>query len=274
MGDTSGMQGHQLAATKLTCEAFLRSVFVPDDDLVFGDQQKMTSTLVIMQPTVLPWAGYFNLMHQADDFVFYDDVQLEKRSWQTRNRLLLEGKAEWISLPIQHAGLQQKISETLVLLDGKWKDKVWRTFLRNYGTHAFFKEALAVMVCFLDFSVDRLSERNEACIRLVSECLQIRPRIHRASELNIDGIRSDRLINFCKHFQATRYLSPLGSADYLLEDRFAERTPSVLTFQSYHVTPYRQANSENFISHLSIVDVVANLGWQEARTYVIGNNPH
>ena len=231
----------------------------------------MSTTLVVMQPTVLPWAGYFNLMHMADDFVFHDDIQLEKRSWQTRNRLLFNGKAEWISLPIEHTGEKQKISETRVILDKKWTDKVYRDFLRNYGQHPYFIDAAELMDCFLNCTSDKLAMRNEATIRLAAERLKIHPRIYRASEIGVEGVRSDRLIRFCHHFRSATYLSPLGSFDYLQADHFSERAPSVLSFQNYAVLPYAQFNCQEFISHLSIIDVVANLGWEMAQAYVIGN---
>ena len=32
----------------------------------------------IMQPSYLPWAGYFNLIAQVDAFVFLDDAQFQK----------------------------------------------------------------------------------------------------------------------------------------------------------------------------------------------------
>jgi hypothetical protein len=224
-------------------------------------------TLVVMQPTVLPWAGYFNLMHLADEFVFHDDIQLEKRSWQTRNRLLFDGKVEWISVPILHVGETQKISETKVMIDNKWKDKLNRNFTRNYSAHPYFQEATDVIDTFLNDPSDRLSRRTESTIRYIAAKLGLHPRIHRASDLNIQGKRSDRLIKFCSHFNADIYLSPVGSADYLAVDGFAER--HALLFQEYAPQPYPQANSRKFVSHLSIVDVVANLGWDGARTYVI-----
>ena len=41
----------------------------------------------IMQPTYLPWLGYFAMIDDVELFIFLDDVQLEKRSWQVRNRI-------------------------------------------------------------------------------------------------------------------------------------------------------------------------------------------
>ena len=51
------------------------------------------TTCAIMQPTYLPWSGYFDLASQSDVFIFLDDVQFERRSWQTRNRILQNGEA-------------------------------------------------------------------------------------------------------------------------------------------------------------------------------------
>ncbi len=41
----------------------------------------------IIQPTYLPWSGYFSMIKNADIFVFLDDVQFDKRSWQQRKRI-------------------------------------------------------------------------------------------------------------------------------------------------------------------------------------------
>ena len=50
------------------------------------------TTCVIMQPTYLPWVGYFDLIQKADVFVFLNDVQFAKQSWQVKNRIKSQGK--------------------------------------------------------------------------------------------------------------------------------------------------------------------------------------
>ena len=39
----------------------------------------------ILQPTYLPWIGYFDMIDIADIYVVFDDVQFSKKSWQQRN---------------------------------------------------------------------------------------------------------------------------------------------------------------------------------------------
>ena len=43
--------------------------------------------LGISQPTYLPWHGYFGLIDFVDEFVFLENVQFSKRSWQQRNKI-------------------------------------------------------------------------------------------------------------------------------------------------------------------------------------------
>ena len=54
----------------------------------------------IMQPTYLPWCGYFGLIDIVDIFVIYDDVQFEKRSWQQRNKIKTTSGSQWLTVPV------------------------------------------------------------------------------------------------------------------------------------------------------------------------------
>jgi hypothetical protein len=56
-------------------------------------------TAAIMQPTYLPYLGYFHLIAEADVFIFLDDVQFARRSWQSRNRILGAGGEVMLSGP-------------------------------------------------------------------------------------------------------------------------------------------------------------------------------
>jgi len=74
----------------------------------------MTS-IAIMQPTFLPWAGYFDLIDQADHFVYLDTVEFSKQSWQQRNRIKSAAGPSWLSLPVTFSKtLKTTISEAAV----------------------------------------------------------------------------------------------------------------------------------------------------------------
>ena len=46
--------------------------------------------VAIMQPTYMPWMGYFSMIDKVDEFIFLDNVQLVGRSWQVRNKIKLD----------------------------------------------------------------------------------------------------------------------------------------------------------------------------------------
>ena len=57
-----------------------------------------------MQPTYLPWIGYFDLIDRVDCFVFLDSVQFDRRSWQQRNRVLTTQGPRWVTVPVKSKG--------------------------------------------------------------------------------------------------------------------------------------------------------------------------
>ena len=229
----------------------------------------MSACLVVMQPTFMPWAGYFNLMSQAEDFVFLDDVQLEKQSWQTRNRIIINGRPSWISLQIRHKNLAQSILESEVVNFDHWCKKLTRSFAYAYSKHPYFHDTLEILDLLGKSSACNLAALNEIIICFVASRLGLTTKIHLASKLRIDGVRSDRLVAFCDYFGAKEYLSPLGSANYLAEDGFSVKTSARLRFQNYQPSPYPQRGVQCYISQLSILDVLANLGWEKTARYVL-----
>ena len=68
----------------------------------------------IMQPHFFPWSGYFNLINKCDIFVFLDDVQFSKNSWQVRNKLFVNKSIKWITVPTKKSSLKNtKINEKI-----------------------------------------------------------------------------------------------------------------------------------------------------------------
>jgi len=227
--------------------------------------------LVIMQPTFIPWAGYFELMLNSEEFVFLDDVQLEKQSWQTRNRLIINGKIHWLSVPVQHDNSKQLICDTKLLIDDIWRKKFLNSFLFNYKKHSFFDDAFEVFDYLINQSESKLSSFNINLIQFIKRRLNITSNTYLSSELAIGGNRTDRLISLCDHFNALEYLSPLGSLEYLQSDGFSNKTNTKLRFQNFSPIAYKQYGSAQFISHLSIIDVIANLGWLNTKKYLMGS---
>jgi len=223
----------------------------------------------IMQPTYLPWSGYFNLISQVDRFVFLDDVQFEKQSWQTRNRILLQGQECLISVPVRKTRRNTLIREVLINNGSGWRRKHWLTLRTAYAGTPFGEEALALLEpVFNGEPPERLSEFNQAIILRIAQALSLSTTFVRASDLQCGEARSKHLIEILRKLECDEYLSPRGSAAYLEEDNFVTLSEISLLFQEFQPAPYKQFRSKDFISHLSIIDVIANIGIEATKTYI------
>ena len=57
--------------------------------------------VAIMQPYFFPYIGYFQLMNSVDKFIIYDNIEFVKKGWINRNRILMNGKDIYITLPLK-----------------------------------------------------------------------------------------------------------------------------------------------------------------------------
>lgn len=226
----------------------------------------------IMQPTYLPWSGYFNLMAGVDVFVLLDDVQFQRRSWHTRNRILLQGGEHLLTVPVAAAHQRDRL-DAVQTADGPWRARHWATLVSAYGKAPHGRELLALLqpLYQAEATADRsLTGWNESLIRVLAQALHIHTPLVRASQLGCGGQRAEHLLNLCLHLGCDHYLSPRGSRDYLEEDRFEDNDRVGLAFQNFEPRPYPQQRAEAFVSHLSVVDVIAQQGLPFAARYVRG----
>ena len=47
----------------------------------------MSKKIAMSQSNYIPWKGYFDLINQVDEFIFYDDVQYTNQDWRNRNKI-------------------------------------------------------------------------------------------------------------------------------------------------------------------------------------------
>ena len=225
----------------------------------------------IMQPTYLPWAGYFNLISQVDIFVFLDDVQFERQSWQSRNRILLEGKEHWLSIPTHVKSHTQRFDMIQIDFSRRWQRKHVLRLEQAYQKAPYFEHIRGILKLILNADDVTVVDLNISIVEEISKALNLQTVFRKASVLNLPGSRSQHLLNICEALECQEYLSPLGSQTYLLEDGLFQSSSIQLDFQDYTTQPYSQLKSSIFRSHLSILDLIANIGIQKAAKYVMSS---
>jgi hypothetical protein len=216
--------------------------------------------VAIMQPTYLPWVGYFALMDRVDVFVLFDSVQFARRSWQQRNQIKSVGVAKFLTVPIKKSGLRdQLISETEINSDENALDKHVRIIEADYKAAPFFKKYGPGLFDILTARPSLLADLNIQLILFLKEALGIETEIIRSSTLKAAGTKADLLADICQQLEADQYISPPGSKEYMAaSSAFLDRNIDVL-YQDYQHPDYRQLHGD-FVPYMSVIDLLFNEG--------------
>jgi len=212
---------------------------------------------VILQPTYLPWIGYFGMVDTADIFVFYDDVQFVNRSWQRRNKIKTPNGYIWLSVPVvQKFG--QKINEVEIVTKLSWCDKHWKSIRHLYSKAPFFGEYMEIFKDFYGKEWKYLVDLNLTIIKRISEILRLNTKFMLSSGLNVNGAKTDRLINILKEIGANEYISGPGTKSYIENEKFEENGITLYWYEFDHPT-YPQLYGD-FVPYLSVIDLLFNVG--------------
>lgn len=225
--------------------------------------------IAINQPTYLPWAGYFNLIASSDCFVFLDNVQFERCSWQNRNRVLQKGRELLLTLPVQRASLDTEIKDIRVSFSKGWQKQHIETIKQSYAKAAHKNDVFELLFPLLEKKHDFLVDYTQTIIIEMLSALKVNTQLHFSSELGAIGNRSDRLLSMCNQLTADCYISPIGARGYLEEDGVFSHADVRLKYQSFTPKQYIQIGNGEFVSHLSMVDVIANIGIDNATHYIL-----
>jgi len=234
-------------------------------------------TVVIAQPTFLPWSGWFDLADQADLLIVLDDVAFSKQSWQQRNRIRTntpEGLS-FLTVPVRSAGrMGQPILDT-ALADTVFVDKLLRTISGNYSRAPYFARYYPELcdVMRASAATGKLVDLNTGLIAWLCRQLDVATPQVRASELGVEGKRGEYVARLCEHVEATRYLSPAGAEEYLLEDRGAFDARGIdVVLHVYAHPEYRQC-FKPFVPYASALDLLLNEGDAAAGIMRAGRRP-
>ncbi|MGE7931974.1 WbqC family protein [Viridibacillus arvi] len=222
----------------------------------------------IMQPTYLPWAGYFSMINSSDVFIFLDDVQFAKRSWQQRNKIILNRKERLLTVPVEKSGKSlQKIEEVRFTSNG-WFQSHQETINQAYGRHPYFDDVKNILNSTFNQSTDYLQDINIQFIKSTMDYLNITTPLLNSSHIPVKGNKSEYLYNICQYIGADSYISAPGSIEYIEKERIFETSKINVETFTFNTNNYKQLGVEEFISHLSIIDVIANLGKQGTIEYI------
>ena len=224
---------------------------------------------VILQSNYIPWKGYFDLIHDADVFVYYDEVQYTKNDWRNRNKIYTRNGLQWLTIPIDQHAVKQKISE-VTLNDKRWQDQHYKSLAMGYASAPYYDQLKPLLQDVYKVKQwNRLVDISRYLIETISKMIGI-PTVFRDSrEYDLEGDRVERLVNLLKQIGADTYISGPAAKVYLQEQEHLFRENNIqLQYKDYNGYPEYKQLSQQFEHGVSILDMIANLELNQIKNYI------
>lgn len=221
--------------------------------------------VAIFQPTYLPWLGFFKAIDWADRFVFLDDVQFEKHSWQSRNRIKSPQGDLVLTVPTVR-NFPQNINEVKINYAQDWVKKHLDSMQSCYNKVPFFTEFFPVLEDIYQRVPKKIMDLNVIIIRQICEWLKIDTEFSFSSDLSTADLhKNEKLIAILEKLGADQYIYAQGAKEYMEEarDQYSSKNIKLIPLCFEHPI-YPQLHG-NFMSHLSIIDAFFNCGKMNTR---------
>ncbi len=210
-----------------------------------------------MQPYFFPYIGYFQLINAVDEFIIYDNIQFTKKGWINRNRILVNYKDEYITLPLKKDSDFLNVNERY--LSDSWlvdRKKILNRIVDSYRKAPQFGHVFPLVEKCLSFEEYNLFDFIHNTLQETISFLSISTKITVSSTIDIDhDLKSEeKVLAICKAQRATTYINPIGGVSLYSKERF-EQNAIKLQFQKSNPINYLQYRND-FVPWLSIVDVL------------------
>ena len=218
--------------------------------------------VVVLQPSYIPWRGYFDQIRRADLFIFYDDVQYDKHGWRNRNQIKTTQGKQWLTIPVHSKGVTEGLPINQVKID--WS-KPWA---KNHIKALTFAYKKSPHFASYALWLDSVYERRDALLAdftiwLTTEIARkigiTHTQFMRSSEIpNITGQKTERLLQILQYVGANHYISGPAAKAYIESERF-DAAGITLEYIEYTYPEYPQLYPP-YDPNVSILDLMFMTG--------------
>jgi hypothetical protein len=220
----------------------------------------VSKTVAIVQSNYIPWKGYFDLIHLADEFILLDDVQYTRRDWRNRNAIKSPNGLLWLTVPVSVKGRQFQAIQDTTISDPGWSRRHWESLRHHYARAPYFAQYRPFFEELYRSSTESLlSQVNYRFLKGVCELLGIRTRLSWSRDYRLVDGKTERLVELCKQAGASTYLSGPSAKAYLDEERF-HTAGIAMRYMDYTGYPEYEQLFPPFEHRVSIVDLIFNAG--------------
>jgi len=227
----------------------------------------------IHQPNYLPWLGYFRKILQSEIFVFFDNVQMPMgKSYVTRCQVKSPSGAKWLTVPTPKLGSPSLISET-PYIQGPWLRKHLGSIKNWYP-----KSLWAASICDIIESAEAMGFLSIARFNgfIIMEICQLLGAQHVkfvwASDVCPEAVGAESILPILLELHASDYITGTGSGSKRYLDSEVLESHNIKTSYLDNDFPEHGQLHGEFISGLSIIDAILNLGPESTRA-ILEMNP-
>ena len=214
------------------------------------------TTVVISQPMLFPWPGFFEQMALADVYLWLDDAQFSRGGFTNRTRVVHGDETKWLSIPLAGKGSFQTIRDLAPAEDFRQRHL------------AFLRQSLATAphrALAMDIAEDVYS-RTSICDLLIASAevparwlgLPIRQPGALTSASGVGGSSWRRVLDLVLSVGGTRYLTGHGAAEYLNHEAF-EAEGVAVDYVAYSKTLWPRVGSVGS-PFATVLDLIAHAG--------------
>ena len=217
---------------------------------------------VLLQPSYIPWRGFFHQIYMSNLFIHYDDAQYDKHGWRNRNKIRNKNGELWLTIPVLSKG---NVENNLLIKDVRinnstnWAKKHWQTIEQSYSKTLFFDKYSSSLKSFFDNPPELLVDFVIPLTEHISSLLDItHVKFLRSSTLACSGNKTEKIVNILKYVESNYYISGPSAKDYMDENLLAENNITV-RYMDYMYGDYPSLFG-NTSSSLSIIDLLFIMG--------------
>ena len=238
--------------------------------------EKFKKKVAVLQSNYIPWKGYFDIIHDVDEFIFHDDLQYTKNDWRNRNKILIPSddgeskQSKWLTIPV--GTNEHRLILDVKINDPSWQRKHFLTLKMAYNKAPFFKKYEEFFhYVYMERQWEYLYKLNRFLIKHISrDFLGIKTKFSDSRDYLTHGVKHEKLLSLVKAAQADIYISGPAAKEYIIEEDYSKSKIQLIWKDYSHYIEYPQ-NSKTFFHYVSILDLLFNVG-ENAPYYIWGKN--
>lgn len=229
--------------------------------------------LTAHQPVYIPWLGLFHKIALAEEYCIFDIAQYQKKDFNNRNKIKTQNGPLWLTVPVESKNHFEKSLKDIKIINNGWNRKHFKSIDLAYRKAPFYSLYIdEIEDLLINRQYDFLVDLNRVVLDFCLKALSLSPPIWTASDFQFRGVKSDLVLDMCRHLGASEYVFGKLGEDYANVQDFTSCGVKPF-FQQYQHPEYPQLHGQ-FEPYMSVIDLLFNVGPESLAVIMSGNSPH